>query len=269
VNERGHYGVRARLDSCGRGRYGGTVSIGQDTKSIGEQIQDISKLRNKFHMDWNLKILPKLRQKNEISAVFVRDLGIQLLQIRSAMSDLQTAIIKDPRHVVATAFDKELGDVVMEMITKYDQFLDKITPIAVAAGKLSRSKGESAVLPLTLDGPDSYDKLVQGALDESMNALLDLHRYEKAIADLWGPFGKSTTSAVLSMSKAIDRVTTEVKKVIQELPSPSELIKFVKWGAIGVLALGGIVVLSSVATNVKKGRDPIEHYAGLFRRRTT
>jgi len=34
----------------------------------------------------------------------------------------------------------------------------------------------------------------------------------------------------------------------------------VKWGVIGALVIGGVVALSSVAANLKKGRDPIESY---------
>ena len=44
--------------------------------------------------------------------------------------------------------------------------------------------------------------------------------------------------------------------------------KFAKWGLIGILGITGVVLLSSVAMNLRKGRDPIEHYAGLYRGRT-
>jgi len=44
-----------------------------------------------------------------------------------------------------------------------------------------------------------------------------------------------------------------------------DLGSVVKWSVIGVLALGGVFVLSSVVTNVKQGRDPVEHYVGLYR----
>jgi hypothetical protein len=36
---------------------------------------------------------------------------------------------------------------------------------------------------------------------------------------------------------------------------------------IGVLGIGGAVALSSVVANVRKGRDPVEHYVGLYRGR--
>ncbi len=44
-----------------------------------------------------------------------------------------------------------------------------------------------------------------------------------------------------------------------------DLLKILKWGLIGILGIGGVVALSSVVSNVRKGRDPVEHYAGLYR----
>jgi len=44
-----------------------------------------------------------------------------------------------------------------------------------------------------------------------------------------------------------------------------EFLTIGKYLLIGTLAIGGVVVLSSVAVRVKKGRDPIEPYARLYR----
>lgn len=46
-----------------------------------------------------------------------------------------------------------------------------------------------------------------------------------------------------------------------------DLFGILKYGLIGVLALGGVVAISSVVSNVRKGRDPVEPYAGLYRGR--
>ena len=43
----------------------------------------------------------------------------------------------------------------------------------------------------------------------------------------------------------------------------------VKWTLIGILGIGGAVALSSVVANVRKGRDPVEHYTGIYRGRKT
>ena len=46
-----------------------------------------------------------------------------------------------------------------------------------------------------------------------------------------------------------------------------DVLSVVKYGLFAVIGIGAVVALSSVAANVKKGRDPIEHYAGLYRGR--
>jgi hypothetical protein len=46
-----------------------------------------------------------------------------------------------------------------------------------------------------------------------------------------------------------------------------ELGKIFKYVLIGGLAIGGAVAISSVVANLKKGRDPVEHYVGLYRGR--
>lgn len=44
--------------------------------------------------------------------------------------------------------------------------------------------------------------------------------------------------------------------------------KIMKYAAIGILVIGGAVAVTSLATTVKRGKDPIEHYTGLYRART-
>jgi hypothetical protein len=44
--------------------------------------------------------------------------------------------------------------------------------------------------------------------------------------------------------------------------------KFVKYAAYGVLAIGTVVALSSVAQNLRAGKDPAEKYMALLRRRS-
>lgn len=40
-----------------------------------------------------------------------------------------------------------------------------------------------------------------------------------------------------------------------------------KWGVIGALAIGGVIALSSVASNLRSGQDPAEKYVQLIRER--
>jgi hypothetical protein len=40
-----------------------------------------------------------------------------------------------------------------------------------------------------------------------------------------------------------------------------------KWGVIGALAIGGVIALSSVASNLRSGHDPAEKYMELARSR--
>lgn len=82
------------------------------------------------------------------------------------------------------------------------------------------------------------------------------------------------------------RATVQAKGVKLETPEPADLTKslaekaasgigdiakdtfaILKWGLIGVLGIGAVVALSSVAMNVKKGRDPAESLTKLYRGR--
>jgi hypothetical protein len=40
-----------------------------------------------------------------------------------------------------------------------------------------------------------------------------------------------------------------------------------KYSLYAVLGIGAVIAVSSVAANLKKGRDPVEHYVGLYRGR--
>jgi hypothetical protein len=41
--------------------------------------------------------------------------------------------------------------------------------------------------------------------------------------------------------------------------------KIAKWGIIGILGIGGVVLLSSVVSNVRTGKDPAEKYVEMIR----
>lgn len=44
-----------------------------------------------------------------------------------------------------------------------------------------------------------------------------------------------------------------------------DVLSVLKWAAIGVAVVGGVLIATSIASNVKQGRDPVEHYVGLYR----
>jgi hypothetical protein len=46
-----------------------------------------------------------------------------------------------------------------------------------------------------------------------------------------------------------------------------EIFKILKWGLVGVLAIGGVVVLSGVVQNLRSGTDPTDKYLDLLSRR--
>lgn len=46
-----------------------------------------------------------------------------------------------------------------------------------------------------------------------------------------------------------------------------DVLSVVKYGVIAVIGIGAVVAVSSVVSNMKKGRDPVEHYVGLYRGR--
>ena len=47
-----------------------------------------------------------------------------------------------------------------------------------------------------------------------------------------------------------------------------EIFKIAKWGVIGALGIGALVALSSVASNLRSGKDPGEKYMDLIRQRS-
>ena len=56
------------------------------------------------------------------------------------------------------------------------------------------------------------------------------------------------------------------KTVIRETGSAiQETGRIVKYAVIGGLVIGGALVISSLVANVRKGRDPVEQYAGFLR----
>ena len=46
-----------------------------------------------------------------------------------------------------------------------------------------------------------------------------------------------------------------------------DVLKFVKYGAWALLGIGAVVALSSVASNMRSGKDPAENYVALLKRR--
>ena len=122
-----------------------------------------------------------------------------------------------------------------------------------------------------------FDSAVSPAYGEWLKFLHD-HEYYNVFTS-WDEYEKS-----LERARQL-RVAVKAKGVHVETPEPVDLtktlgaeaaeglkgigkeaLKIMKWAAIGVLAIGGVFALTSAASHLRKGTDPIKSYADLARR---
>lgn len=97
---------------------------------------------------------------------------------------------------------------------------------------------------------------------ESMRNTVNKKLSELSVAPLEGPRVVSLPKTVMEKGgEAVQDVAKGFAGVF------GDTWKIVKWGAIGALAIGGVVVLSSVASKLKKGHDPATPYVELIRER--
>jgi len=122
-----------------------------------------------------------------------------------------------------------------------------------------------------------FDSAVSPTFDEWMKFLND-HEYYNVFTS-WEEYENW-----LERAKQL-RATVKERGALLETPDPMDLTKtlgaeaagglkdigkealsIMKWAAIGVLAIGGIFALTSAASHLRKGTDPIKSYTGLARR---
>lgn len=61
-------------------------------------------------------------------------------------------------------------------------------------------------------------------------------------------------------AKGVKLETPDPVSLTQPPAVPSDTSKLLKWGAIGVLAIGGVALLASLASSTKAARAPYERY---------
>jgi len=103
---------------------------------------------------------------------------------------------------------------------------------------------------------------------ESMRATVNKKLAEANVAPLTGPSVAALPKTVMERGGEAVWETGKLAKRGAEGAGEAvtDVFKIVKYAAIGVLVIGGAVALTSVASHLRKGTDPIEKYAGLARR---
>lgn len=97
---------------------------------------------------------------------------------------------------------------------------------------------------------------------ESMRDTVNKKLSEQNVAPLEGPRVVSLPKTVMEKGgEAVEKAAKGVAGLFGDTWS------IVKWGAIGALVIGGVVVVSSAASKLKKGHDPAAPYEEMIRTR--
>jgi hypothetical protein len=101
-----------------------------------------------------------------------------------------------------------------------------------------------------------------------MRATVNKRLAEQNVAPLQGPSVVALPKTVMEHGgEAVQEAGGLLKRGAQGAGEATmDLVKVVKYAAIGVLAIGGAVALASVASHVRKGTDPVQSYAALARK---
>jgi hypothetical protein len=103
---------------------------------------------------------------------------------------------------------------------------------------------------------------------EKMRATVNKRLAEEKVAPLAGPSFVPLPKTVMEKGgEAVEEAGKLAKRGAEGAGGAAvDLVKIAKYGVIGVLVVGGAVALTSVASHLRKGTDPVEKYASLARR---
>lgn len=241
MNQRGQYGTTAVcLD--GRGSYGSTRVAGILFHTVGDR----DALLEQTNTGWN-RLVRELITRMGVDPTF-------LVVDHAAMA-------ADP-----AGYSKRTGAALaaLQKSPLYPFWRDVVSPEYDAFNKFYANQSSWEEWKTDYSTYENW-----AARLESMRAAVNKRLAEEKAAPLAGPSATPLPKTIMEKGgEAVEEAGRLLKRGAEGGGEAiSDLTKVLKYGAIGVLVIGGAVVATSLATNLKKGKDPIEHYAGIYRQR--
>jgi hypothetical protein len=103
---------------------------------------------------------------------------------------------------------------------------------------------------------------------QAMRAAVNKRLAEEKVTPLAGPSAVPLPKTVMEKGgEAVEEAGKLAKRGVEGAGEVAmDFTKVLKYAVIGVLVIGGAVALTSVASHLRKGTDPVEKYASLARR---
>jgi hypothetical protein len=280
MNRRGEYGTRG----CQRGEYSQSwnahaVHVGIVTARVLENEQNqlndeitsfdkqLTELVRKTRDQAGAKGSELRRVNEELDALEptmarIRDLADAIVRIRASMEQ------GNPQAHLIRLRDAQLALEQFMPVAKRREVIDRYTKLAKRRDELlAKELGETPLLKFNAAwrlfkknwdffshrGAAGWE--VQGTWDHTQD-------YRRQFVDLYrkAPFTPTGPAPA-------DPSGREAPGILDSLGLAGASSVF-KWVLIGGLGIAGAVMLSSIVANVRKGRDPIEHYTQLYRGRS-
>ncbi|HSX23077.1 MAG TPA: hypothetical protein VLE97_09910 [Gaiellaceae bacterium] len=235
-NQRGQYGSTAAAPrSTGRGSYGGVTVGGILFHTVGDR----DALLEQTNTGWT-----------QLARELITRMGVDptLLIVDHA------AMAADP-----AGYSKRAGAALaaLQKSPLYPFWRDVVSPEYEAFNKFYANQSSWEEWKTDYSTYENW-----AARLESMRKAVNKRLAEANAAPLAGPSATPLPKTVMEKGgEAVEEAGRLAKGGAEGIGS------ILKYGVIGALVIGGAVVATSLATNLKKGKDPIEHYAGIYRQR--
>lgn len=148
---------------------------------------------------------------------------------------------------------------------KRGTFVDRYTKLATTRDQLGAKILSDSPLFKFKEGWQDFKRgwtlfSLQGASSLALQAYWDhIQDYRRQFVDLYRKAPFKPTGA-----QPLDPSGRDAPGILDSL-GLGTIGSSLKWIAFGGLGLISVIALASVAANVRKGRDPVEHYVGLYR----
>lgn len=240
MNQRGQYG--AATHSNGRGSYGCVRVAGILFHTVGDR----DALLEQTNTGWNRLARELISRMGVDPTLLVVD---------------HSAMAADP-----SGYSRRTGAALakLQQSPLYPFWRDVVTPEYDAFNKFYANQSSWEEFKTDYSTYENW-----AARLESMRGAVNKRLAEEKAAPLAGPTAVPLPKTIMEKGgEAIEETGKLVKRGAEGTGEAlSDITKVLKYGMIGVLVIGGAVVVSSLASTMKKGKDPIEHYAGLYRGR--
>ncbi len=236
MNERGHYGARAPRVSNERGRYG-SPRIGI---SLFHTVGDRDRAVEQMNTEFNVLV-------NEL----FREMGV------SDYPSIDYGKMADPKYFADWRAKVDAADTKMKASPLYPLWHDVVSPMLTEWRNFYHEQSSWEEWKTAWETYENWDTRIK-ALRDKVEAEIKRHGGQvlaPGSGDLPETIWQEAGGAVSRGGGAIAHGAGEVLDIL-------------KYGLIAVLGIGAVVAVSSVASNLKKGRDPVEPYAARFRGRS-